>query len=122
MVRSILAIIAGYALFVAASLVYFRVTGRAPHAAATPGFIALTALYGAVSSFFAGLLTCWVSNKGSLKSNYFLAAIIAGFAAFSLFKSAGSHWTQLLAMFIFAPISISGGVFLFRKRRAWQSV
>ncbi|WP_171037885.1 hypothetical protein [Dyadobacter luticola] len=35
----------------------------------------------------------------------------AGFAAFSMLKSDGSNWTQLLAIFIFAPATVLGGAF-----------
>jgi hypothetical protein len=44
-----------------------------------------------------------------------LLFIIAGFATFSFLKANGSHWTQLLAIFIFAPISVLGGWF-YKKR------
>ena len=55
-------------------------------------------------------------GQKKLKTNFALALIIVGFAAFSFFKSGGSHWTQTLAIFIFAPVSILGGL-CYNKRQ-----
>jgi hypothetical protein len=116
MIRKILSVIAGYAIFVATSLALFEISGQKPHSAPTNLFAILTAIYGAVFSFVAGLFTQLLSKTGNLKINYVLAFIIAGFATFSLLKSEGNHWTQLLAIFIFAPVSILGG-FFYNKRQ-----
>jgi hypothetical protein len=42
--------------------------------------------------------------------------MIASFATFSLLKTVGNHWTQLLAIFIFAPVSVLGGLFYKTKK------
>jgi hypothetical protein len=115
MIRNILGVIAGYAIFATTSLALFKLSGQNPHADATVIFIVLTAVYGAVFSFIAGLITQLIATTKSMTINYVLCFIIAGFAAFSLFKTAGTHWTQLLAIFIFAPVSILGGLF-YKKR------
>ena len=115
MIRIILAIITGYTIFVITSLTFFKVSGQNPHADATPLFIIGTAIYGVISSFISGLITKLISKTKNLRINYILAFIIAGFATFSFFKAEGNHWTQILAIFIFAPISILGGLF-YNKR------
>jgi drug/metabolite transporter (DMT)-like permease len=115
MTRKILGIIAGYAIFVATSLALFKIAGQDPHSDPTTTFIIVTIIYGVVSSFVAGLITQLIAKASDLKINYVLAFIIAGFATFSFFKSEGNHWTQLLAIFIFAPLSILGGLF-YNKR------
>ena len=114
--RKILSIIAGYAFFVITSLALFKFSGQKPHADPSTIFVIVTALYGLVSSFIAGLVTQIISRSKNLQVNYILAIIIAGFAIFSLFKSTGNHWTQLLAIFIFAPASVAGG-FIYKKRK-----
>ena len=119
MIRNILGIIAGYALFVISSLALFKISGRAPHAEPTNGFMMLTAAYGVVFSFLAGLLTKSITHTKKLWANYILCLVIAGFAAFSFFKATGTHWTQLMAIFIFAPVSVSGGWF-YQKRHGKQ--
>ncbi len=116
MIRKILSVIAGYAIFVVTSLSLFKISGQKPHSDPTNLFVILTAIYGTFFSFIAGLVTQLLSKTRNLKVNYILAFIIAGFATFSLLKSEGSHWTQLLAIFIFAPVSISGG-FFYNKRQ-----
>ncbi len=116
MTRKILSIIVAYAIFVISSLALFKISGQAPHSDATNSFIILTAIYGAFFSFVSGLITQLIAKTSDLKINYILAFIIAGFATFSFFKSDGNDWTQLLAIFIFAPISILGGLF-YKKRQ-----
>ena len=115
MARKTLSVIAGYSIFVVASLVLFQLAGQDPHADPAIVFVILTAIYGAVFSFIAGLVTQLITKTRDLKMNYILAVIMAGFAAFSLFKSGGNHWTQCLAIFIYTPVSILGGRF-YNKR------
>ncbi len=115
MIRKIISIIAGYAIFVISSLALFKLSGQTPHADPGSGFVIVTIIYGALFSFIAGLLVQLIARAKNLQVNYILAFIIAGFAAFSLMKTSGNHWTQLLAIFVFAPVSILGG--LYYKRR-----
>jgi uncharacterized membrane protein len=115
MIRKILGVIVGYAIFVATSLALFKLAGQDPHGQATTNFQILTAVYGAVFSFFSGLVLQLIAKTKNLNLNYILAFIIAAFATFSLIKSVGSHWTQLLAITIFAPISIIGGLFINKR-------
>ncbi|WP_462248761.1 hypothetical protein [Ferruginibacter sp.] len=115
MIRKFLRVIAGYAIFVATSLALFKLSGQDPHSDPTTFFIILTAIYGMLFSFFSRLVTQLIARTKNLKINFVLAFIIAGFAAFSFIKTAGNHWTQILAIFIFAPVSILGGLF-YNKR------
>jgi len=115
MIRNILSILAGYVIFVITSLALFKLSGQDPHADPTTIFVILTVIYGAAFAFVAGLITQLIAKTKNITPNYVLCFIIAGFATFSLFKTTGNHWTQLLAIFIFAPISILGGLF-FNKR------
>ncbi|MBF4516052.1 hypothetical protein IRZ71_06850 [Flavobacterium sp. ANB] len=116
MIRQILAVIAGYAIFVISSVLLFRVSEVNPHSDASQLFMILTFVYGTVFSFISGLVTQVISRTKNLKVNYILLIIMAGFAAFSFFKSNGSSWTQLLAIFIFAPVSVLGGYFWIRQK------
>ncbi|HSD13038.1 MAG TPA: hypothetical protein VLB74_00165 [Flavobacterium sp.] len=117
MIRNILGIIAGYAVFVATSLALFKLSGQNPHGQASISFQILAAIYGAFFSFLSGLVLNLFAKNTTLTSNFILAFIIAGFAAFSLIKADGSHWTQLLAVFIFAPVSIIGGLFYIKRNK-----
>ncbi len=115
MIRKFLSVVAGYAVFVISSLALFRLSGQKPHADATLLFMIFTAIYGVVFSFLAGLVTQLISRVKDIRLNYILAFILAGFAAFSMVKSEGNHWTQILAILIFAPATVFGGVFYLRK-------
>lgn len=117
MIRQILAVIAGYAIFVISSVLLFRVSGINPHSDASQLFMVLTFVYGTIFSFISGLVTQVISKTKNLKINYILFIIMGSFAAFSLFKSSGSSWTQLLAIFIFAPVSVLGGYFWIRRNK-----
>jgi len=116
MVRQISGVIAGYFIFVVSSLALFKFSGIEPHATAPLQIMVLTAIYGAGFSFLSGIISQYISNTNTLKTNYILALILAGFATFSYFKASGSHWTQLLAIFIFAPASILGGWFYLKRK------
>jgi len=110
-IRRILSVIIGYAIFVASSLLLFKASDQKPHSEASNLFIVFTAIYGTLFSIIAGYVTRQISKTKKPGVNYLLAFIIAGFAAFSLFKSDGNHWTQILAIALFAPVSILGGMF-----------
>lgn len=116
--RNILAVILGYAVFVISGVLLFKLSGVDAHADASAQFIIITVIYGIIFSFLGGALVQIISPSGKLTINYVLAVILAGFAAFSFFKSTGNHYSQLAAIFLFAPASILGGlVYLKRKRK-----
>ena len=102
MVQKILGVIVGYAIFVATSLALFKLSGQNPHADPTVFFVIVTVIYGAIFSLIAGFVAQLIARTKNLNVNYILAFILAGFAAFSFFKSTGNHWTQLTAILIFA--------------------
>jgi hypothetical protein len=116
MIRKIVSIIAGYSIFVATSLAFFKISRQDPHSNPSTIFLFVTIMFGSVFSFVAGFVTQLIA-KSNLKLNYMLAVIIAGFATFSLIKSEGNRWTQILAIFIFTPMSILGGLFYMNRRK-----
>lgn len=116
MIRQVLGVLAGYFIFVASSLALFKFSGIEPHSDASLLIILLTAAYGALFSAISGFAAQFIAKAKSLTVSYVLAFIMAGFAAFSYFKAGGSHWSQLLAIFIFAPLSVLGGWFYLRRK------
>lgn len=115
MIRRIGGIVAGYAIFVVSSLALFKLSGQNPHADPAIAFVIIILIYGAFFSGLSGFTAQLISKTANLKINYMLAFVIAGFAAFSFLKSEGNHWTQILAIFIFAPASVYGGM-IYNKR------
>ena len=116
-VRNILAVIVGYATFVVSAVLLFKFSGIDPHSDPSTAVLILTIVYGITFSFIGGLLVQLISRSTTLTLNYVLAAIIAGFAAFSFFKTTGNHYSQIAAIFLFAPASVLGGIFYLRKNR-----
>lgn len=117
MIRKILSVIIGYAIFVSTALAFFYFTKHDAHADPTYKFMMATAVYGTIWSFVAGLITQLIAKTKKLKINYILALLMAGFAAFSYFKAEGNHYTQILAIFVFAPASILGGLILIKRQQ-----
>ncbi len=72
-------------------------------------FAVVTTLYGLCFSYLGGFVLQMIARTGNLKLNYIMAIILAGFALFSLLATQGNHWTQLISIMAFAPISILGG-------------
>jgi hypothetical protein len=107
--RNAFAVILGYATFVVSAVLLFQLSGIDPHADPSMGVLILVIVYGMIFSFAGGFLTQLISKTERLAINYVLAGLMAGFATFSLFKSTGNHYTQLAAIFLFAPSSILGG-------------
>lgn len=116
MTRKILAVIVGYIIFAATALAFFKVFNIEAHSAASTTVMIQTAINGIIFSTLAGWVTQLIAKTGSLKINYILALLIAAFATFSYFKASGEHWTQLMAIFIFAPVSIVGGWMAVRRK------
>ena len=117
MIRQILGVTIGYTIFVISSIFLFKFSEVNPHEEASKLFMVWTFVYGCIFSFISGLVTQLIAKTKNLKVNYVLFIIMAGFAAFSLFKSGGSSWTQLLAIFVFAPISVLGGLFWVKRSK-----
>lgn len=117
MIRKIFGVIGAYLIFAVSAVMLFQASGRDPHKMQSTGFELSTAAYGFLFSFLAGIVLQSIARTRSLGINFILAGIMAGFAALSMLLSGGSHWTQWLAIFVFAPASVAGGwVYLRRKR------
>jgi hypothetical protein len=107
--RNTFAVILGYATFVVSAVLLFQLSGIDPHADPSMGVLIWVIVYGMVFAFAGGFLTQMISKTQRLVINYVLAGLMAAFATFSLFKSTGNHYTQLAAIFLFAPLSALGG-------------
>ncbi|CAN5412085.1 hypothetical protein BH10ACI2_BH10ACI2_00550 [soil metagenome] len=114
MIRNILGVIVGYLIFAVSAVMLFNLSGIDPHADASGGTIALVIVFGAVFAFIGGYLAKMIASTKTMTVNYALAVLMVCFAAFSLLKSPGNHYTQIAAIFLFAPMSLFGG---FQRRR-----
>ena len=115
MIRNILAVIAGYLIFAVSAVLLFKLSGQDAHGETSVIFATFVILYGAFFATIGGFIAQTIAKSKTLIINYVLALLMASFAAFSLFASTGNHYTQLAAIFLFAPLSILGG-YLFLKK------
>ena len=109
MLRKIIAVIAGYLIFAVSSVLLFQLSGQHPHEAASLNFKLITIAYGVFFSILAGLVLQIIARENKLTLNFILALLMFTLAGISALTSKGDHWTQLFAMFIFAPVSVLGG-------------
>ena len=117
MLRKILAILAGYAIFVIAAVLLFQISGVDPHSDPSISFLVAVIVCGIFSSVTGGFTTQLIAKDKKLTINYVLALIIAGFATFSYFKTSGNHYSQIAAIFLFAPISVAGGYIAIKRSK-----
>lgn len=108
--RNVFGVIVGYLVFAVSAVLLFSLAGIDPHAAAGLGTQAGIIAFGAFFAFAGGYIGKLIAAARSIIPNLVLALIMAGFAGFSFFKSPGEHYTQLAAIFLFAPMSLLGGI------------
>ncbi len=108
--RNIAGVVVGYLVFGISAALLFKVGGIDPHADAGALLIAGTCVIGAVFAFAGGYLAKRIAATRGMSVNVILAAIMAGFAAFSMAFSSGSRYTQLATILLFAPASLLGGI------------
>ena len=107
--RNIAAVIVGYLIFAVSAVMLFNLSGIDP--LAETGLMTKfgVVVFGCVFSFIGGYVAKLIAAANTLTVNIVLAVLMAAFAAFSFFKSPGEHYTQIAAIFLFAPASILGG-------------
>ncbi len=122
LVRSVAAIVLGYAVFALSAVLLFKITGKDPHAPQNLAFQLFAAVYGIAFAALGGLLAARVApSKGSLHAAS-VAFLIALGAIVSLAASAaGSTWSQWAALVLMAPSSwIAAAVFAGRDSGSAQ--
>lgn len=109
-VRNIAAVIVGYLIFAVPAVLLFDLSGIDPHAETGLMIKFGVFIFGCVFSFIGGYAAKLIAATNSVTVNIVLAVLMAAFAAFSFFKSPGEHYTQIGAIFLFAPASLLGGI------------
>ena len=111
MVRSVTAVIAGYAVFAASGFALFRLAGQPPHGEASVPFMLGFIVYGVAFALLAGYLSGWLAGRRPFTHAVVVAAILAAGATASLAATLGKGviWTQVLAITLMAPAAAAGG-------------
>ena len=110
MLRSLAAILLGYAVFAVSAGALFTISGYDPHSPAGASFVIVATAYGACFGVAAGFVAAWVAGKAYFIHAFAVGCIIALGAAISLIvrPGEGAFWTQFLAMLLFAPLTLLG--------------
>jgi hypothetical protein len=111
MLRSVGAVLAGYAIFAVSAFALFAVTGQDPHAPASLVFMAMTVVIGDTFAMIGGYVAGWLAGRRPLAHGVAVAVVIAVGAAVSLVATLGhgSVWTQIAALLFMAPGAVVGG-------------
>ena len=109
--RSLLAILLGYAVFAVSAAALFTISGYDPHSPAPASFVIFAIAYGACFGVAAGFVAAWVARKAYFMHAFAVGCIIAMGAAVSMMArpGQGALWTQFSAMLLFAPLTLLGG-------------
>lgn len=111
LLRSVLAVLLGYALFAVTSFALFRVTGHDPHAPASAAFMVVTVVEGIVFASAGGYVAAWIAGRKPVAHGAAVALLLAIGAAASLAATLGhgAVWTQVAALVFMAPSAVLGG-------------
>jgi hypothetical protein len=109
--RTGLGVVAGYVLFVLATIVLFMVTGREVHEDATIPFMIVATIYGMVAALVAGLIATAISGRTDPRAGAILGGVIAFGAMISMLTvPAGANMRPMIAaLVLMAPMAWLGG-------------
>jgi hypothetical protein len=109
--RSVVAVLVGYAVFAASAFAVFRLSGHAPHAPASVPFMLLATALGVVFATLGGYAAGWLAGRRPLAHAVAMAMLLAAGAIASLVSTVGhgAVWTQVTALALMAPSAVLGG-------------
>jgi hypothetical protein len=118
MLRSIVAVVAGYLVFAVSAVSLFAVTGRQAHGEAPLWFMAVASVWGMVFAGLAGALAARIARRQPLIHAGMLTVIIATGAAVSIatLPPGGTIWSAVAAIVLMAPAATVGGGLVRRTR------
>ena len=115
--RSVLAVFLGYAVFAVSAVFLFNTAGRDPHAAQKLGFVVFAVFYGVTFAGLGGLLAARIAPAKGMLHAALVALIIALGAIVSLVArpDARSTWSQWTALVLMAPSAWAATVMFARR-------
>ena len=113
MLKSVLAVLAGFLVYAVPTIVLHAMAGQSPPAVQQPGsFIVGSAVQGIAFAFLGGYVAAWIAPVQDRLHAGVVAIIIAAAALLQAFgqPDASENGTQLMALFFIAPSAWLGGV------------
>jgi hypothetical protein len=118
MIRSVIAVIAGWVTFGLPAALLFQISGHAPHDPPTRAFVIGSTIYGIVFAIAGGVVSSRLAPRAPIVHAAIVSLIIAAGALGSMLSQPGvSAWSQTVALVAMAPAAIVGG-FLATRRTA----
>jgi hypothetical protein len=123
LLRSILAVFLGYAIFAVSSGAIFLLSGHPAHAPASVAFMLMTVIAGIVFAAIGGYVAGWLAGRRPVAHAVAMAVLLATGAAVSLVMTLGQGavWTQVAALVLMAPSAVLGGWWRAHTRMQRQS-
>ena len=111
LLRSIIAVILGYAVFAISSGAIFLLSGHPAHATASVAFMLMTIVAGIVFAAVGGYVAGWLAGRRPVAHAVAMGVLLAVGAAVSLVMTLGhgAVWTQVAALLLMAPSAVIGG-------------
>jgi hypothetical protein len=111
MLRSILAILAGYLVFGISAALLFNVSGQDPRLTPGIGFIVFSSVYGAAFALLAGYFAAAFAGRRPLLHASILAGLLGAIALASLISKLGnaSPWSEIAVLVLMVPAAMAGG-------------
>ncbi len=111
MLRSVFAVIVGYAIFAASGVALFQITGQPPHGEASLPFKLGAVAYGVVFALIAGYVGALIGGRRPVAHGAAIATLLALGATASLLSTVGrgAIWSQVCALVFMAPAVVAGG-------------
>jgi hypothetical protein len=115
---SVVAVIAGYAIFAVSAGALFYLSGQDPHGEATVPFMIVAVVYGVAFALSGGYVSGWIASRSPFTHGLIVAGILALGAGISLLATVGNGpiWSQLTALTAMAPAAALGG---YLRGRTW---
>jgi MFS-type transporter involved in bile tolerance (Atg22 family) len=117
MLRSAIAVAAGFLVFAAALLSLFVTVGHDPHNPASMAFIAAATVYGMLFAALGGFVAVWLAKGSRFQHAFAVAFLIAVLGAAALLGHPEHHllWPHIVAFLIMAPMAMVGGYIRLRQ-------
>ena len=107
MLRRIVGVVVGYAIFAASAVMLFSAAHRQPHEPAPIAFIVGSTLLGMLFAGIGGFLAAFIGGRRD--TAIAITVLIAMGALVSMFGDNGSHWSQIAALVFMSPMAALGG-------------
>ncbi|MEO8275050.1 MAG: hypothetical protein ABI639_02465 [Thermoanaerobaculia bacterium] len=109
--RSVLAVISGYAIFAAGAFAFFRISGQAPHQPAPVSIMIASIAVGVLCALLGGYAAARLAGRRPLAHGIAVAVILELGALASLVSTLGhgAIWTQVSALVLMSPAAALGG-------------